>query len=84
MILLILSQFFIVRMVLRMYKISRVIALSEIMEKIEKNNYEDANKMIAIVTKSIKNDKKHNQYSSYISLNKKEAMLFENYIEDKE
>lgn len=73
-----------VRMVLRMYKISRVIALLEVMKKIEENNYEDANRMMAIVTKSIKNDKKHNQYSSYISLNKKEAKLFDHYIECKE
>lgn len=65
-----------------MYKISRVVALSEIMEKIVNNNYEDANKMMAIVTKSIKNDKKQNQYSSFIPLNKKEAMLFKHYISD--
>lgn len=41
-----------------MYKISRVIALSEIMEKIEENNYVEANKMMAIVSKSLKKDKK--------------------------
>lgn len=68
-----------------MYKISRVIALSEIMEKIEENNYEKANQMMAIVAKSMKNDKKNNQYSHFIPLkNKKEALLFENYIEDQE
>lgn len=68
-----------------MYKISRVIALSEIMEKIEKNNYEDANKMMAVVSNSIKKDKMNNKYSAYIQLkNKKEASLFENFIEYKE
>lgn len=68
-----------------MYKISRVIALSEIMEKIEKNNYDDANKMMAIVSNSLKKDKLNNKYSAYIKLkNKKEALLFENFIEDKE
>lgn len=67
-----------------MYKISRVSALSEIMEEIEKNNYEVANKMMAIVIKSIKSDKVKNQYTSYISLSKKETKLFKNYIEDNE
>lgn len=68
-----------------MYKISRVIALSEIMKKIEKNNYDEANKMMEIVAKSIKNDKKNNKYSYYIPLkSKKEASLFEHYIEDKD
>lgn len=66
-----------------MYKISKVIALSEIMEKIEKDNYDEANKMMAVVAKSMKNDKKNNKYSYYIPLkNKKEALLFENYIVD--
>ena len=73
-----------VRKVLKMYKISRVSALSEIMEEIEKNNYEVANKMMAIVIKSIKSDKVKNQYTSYISLSKKETKLFKNYIEDNE
>ena len=81
---LILSRFFMVRKVLKMYKISRVSALSEIMEEIEKNNYEVANKMMAIVIKSIKSDKVKNQYTSYISLSKKETKLFKNYIEDNE
>ena len=68
-----------------MYKISRVIALSEIMEKIEENNYVEANKMMAIVSKSLKKDKKNNKYSPYINIkNKKEAFLFKNIIEDKE
>lgn len=79
---LILSRFFMMRKVLKMYKISRVSALSEIMEEIEKDNYEVANKMMAIVIKSIKSDKVKNQYTSYISLSKKETKLFKNYIED--
>lgn len=68
-----------------MYKISRVIAMSEIMNKIEENNYNDANKMMKIVSNSIKKDKKNNKYSAYIYLkNKKEALLFKNFIEEKE
>ena len=66
-----------------MYKISRVAALSEIMEKIEENKYEDANKMMKIIANSLKNDKKNNQYSAYIQLNnKKEALLFKNVIKE--
>lgn len=68
-----------------MYRISKVSAISEVMEKIEQNNYEDANKMISIITKSIKNDKKNNQYSPYIILKtKKEALLFEGVVEEQE
>lgn len=68
-----------------MYRISRVSALSEIMEKIENDNYEEANRMITIVSNSIKKDKKNNKYSSYIELkNKKEAQLFQNIIQDTE
>lgn len=68
-----------------MYKISRVIALSEIMEKIDENNYIEANKMMAVVSKSLKKDKKNNKYSPYININnKKEAFLFKNIIEDEE
>lgn len=68
-----------------MYKISRVIALSEIMEKIEDNNYKEANKMMAVVSKSLKKDKENNKYSPYININnKKDAFLFKNIIKDKE
>lgn len=66
-----------------MYKISRVVAFSEIMKKIEENNYVEANKMMAVVAKSLQKDKKDNQYSPYINFkNKKEAFLFKNIIED--
>lgn len=68
-----------------MYKISRVMALSEIMEKIEDNNYIEANKMIAVVSKSLKKDKENNKYSPYININsKKDALLFKNIIKDLE
>lgn len=68
-----------------MYKISRVIALSEIMEKIEDNNYIEANKMMAVVSKSLKKDKENNKYSPYININnKKDAFLFKNIIKDRE
>lgn len=68
-----------------MYKISRVIALSEIMEKIEDNNYKEANKMMAVVSKSLKKDKENNKYSPYININnKKDAFLFKNIIKDRE
>lgn len=68
-----------------MYKISRVMALSQIMEKVEENNYIEANKMMAIVSKSLKKDKKNNKYSPYININsKKDAYLFKNVIEDKD
>ena len=68
-----------------MYKISRVMALSEIMEKIEENNYIEANKMMAVVSRSLKKDKENNKYSPYININnKKDALLFKNIIKDLE
>lgn len=54
-----------------MYRISRVMALSEIMEKIEENNYVEANKMMAVVSRSLKKDKENNKYSPYININNK-------------
>lgn len=66
-----------------MYKISRVTAFSEIIKQIEKNNYTEANKMMAVVSKSLKKDKKNNKYSPYINIeNKKEALLFKDVIEE--
>ena len=60
-----------------MYRISRVMALSEIMEKIEENNYIEANKMMAVVSRSLKKDKENNKYSPYINIyNIKDALLF--------
>nr|DAQ69016.1 MAG TPA: hypothetical protein [Caudoviricetes sp.] len=68
-----------------MYRISRVMALSEIMEKIEENNYVEANKMMAVVSRSLKKDKENNKYSPYININnKKDAYLFKNIIKDLE
>lgn len=68
-----------------MYRISRVMALLEIMEKIEENNYIEANKMMAVVSRSLKKDKENNKYSPYININnKKDALLFKNIIKDLE
>ena len=68
-----------------MYRISRVMALSEIMEKIEENNYIEANKMMAVVSRSLKKDKENNKYSPYIKIKKKkDALLFKNIIKDLE
>lgn len=68
-----------------MYKISRVVALSEIMEKIEDNNYIEANKMMAVVSRSLKKDKENNKYSPYVNINnKKDAFLFKNIVKEEE
>lgn len=64
-----------------MIKISRLDAFSEIIKATENNETNKANQMMAIVAKSIENDKKNNTFSEYIELRtKKEKNLFKDII----
>ena len=51
-----------------MIKISRLDAFSEIIKATENNETNKANQMMAIVAKSIENDKKNNTFSVVVSV----------------
>lgn len=51
-------------------------AFSAIAIAIDANNINDANSMLKIVAKSIREDKKNSTFSSYIEVTKKEVFLF--------
>lgn len=59
-----------------MAKVSRIDAFRAITESVSKNDTKTANQIYGIVSKSIAQDRKNNEYSDYIELTQKQKKFF--------
>lgn len=60
-----------------MYKIFKIDAFKTVVKYMDDDNYNSANAVMNIISRSINHDKKNNIFSEFIKLNEKEKKYFE-------